>query len=205
MPVCFYSEGRVSKSLAKHLALSLLFETLENIPLFLGGILAVWWGLQGQLGQAAIAAALGSVLGALAIHFGEAQQSPGFHSTWRKTFFNFVAFVVCTTVAWLYFSVVPGGSWDFLAGAGLGLLLSVLESPSFTTRLSWWRHAGSMAVATSLGVVLARQLVSLPTLTDVVTATLGVTLVLSVLIAVIEYWPQWHQLRPKSSNSTERV
>lgn len=187
----------MSKSLVKHLILSLLFETLENVPLFLGGILAVWWGLQGQLGLAVCATVLGSAVGSLAIHFGEAQQSPGFHSTWRKTSFNFVAFVVCTLVAWLYFALIPGGWWDFVTGIGLGLLLSVLESPSFSTRRSWWRHASTMAVATGLGLVMTRRLLALPNLAEVVTATAGLIVVLSVVITAIEYWPQWYQQRAR--------
>lgn len=187
----------MSKSLLKHLGLSLFSETLENLPLFLGGILAVWWGLRGQVGWAVTAAVAGSVLGSLAIHFGEVQQSPGFHSTWRKTFFNFLAFVVCTLVAWLYFSLIPGGWWDFVAGLGLGLLLSVLEAPSFTTRRSWWRHAVTMALATGLGLVIVRQLLALPVLADVMGATLGLVVVLSFVITVIEYWPQWYQQRAK--------
>jgi hypothetical protein len=187
----------MSKLLVKRLGLSLLFETLENIPLFLGGVLAMWWGVRGQLGLAAIATVSGSALGSLAIHFGEGQQSPGFESTWRKTFFNFVAFVVCTVIAWLYFSLIPGGWWDFVAGFGLGLLLSVVESPSYGTWRSWWRHAGTMAVATGLGLVMTRQLLALPTLVDVVAATASLIVVLSVVITTIEYWPQWYQQRAK--------
>ena len=78
-------------TLAKRLGLALFFETLENVPLFLGGVLAVWWSRQGQVGYAIGAAVLGSGLGALAIHYGEPYESPGFEATWRKTLFNFVA------------------------------------------------------------------------------------------------------------------
>lgn len=185
----------MSKLLIKRLGLALLFEILENVPLFLGGVLTIWWGLRGQLGLAVVAAVADSALGSLAIHFGEGQQSPGFQSSWRKTFFNFVAFVVCTVIGWLYFSLIPGGWWDFVAGLGLGLLLSVLESPSYNTWRSWWRHAGAMAVATGLGLVMVRHLLALSDLAEVVTITAGLIVVLSVVITAIEYWPQWYQQR----------
>jgi len=188
-------------TLAKRLGLALFFETLENVPLFLGGVLAVWWSRQGQVGCAIGAGVLGSGLGAVAIHYGEPYESPGFEATWRKTLFNFVAFVVCTAVTCVYFCLVrQAGWWDVVVGLLLGLLLTALESPSFTHWYRWWRHAAAMMLATGCGVVVVRGLVSQDSLDEGVAVTLGLTVVLSVLITGIEYWPQWYRARAKSKS-----
>lgn len=187
--------------LAQRMGLALFFETLENLPLFLGGVLAVWWSRQGLVGYALGAAILGCGLGALAIHYGEPYESPDFESTWRKTLFNFIAFMVCTAVISVYFCLVrQAGWWDVIVGLLLGLLLTALESPSFTNWRSWWSHAVSMMVATGTGVVVVRGLVSQDALGKVVTGTLGLTVILSVLITGIEYWPQWYRAHAKSKS-----
>ncbi len=178
--------------MVKQLGQALFFETLENVPLFFGGVLAVWWVRQG-LGETALGAGLlGSGGAALAIHYGERYQSPDFQATWRKTLFNFAAFVVCIAVLSGYFRLSPLGSWwDVAAGLLLGLLLTVLESPSFTTRRGWWRHALAMMAATAVGVLVLRGLISQDSLGAVVAATLALVVLLSVLITVLEYWPQF--------------
>ncbi len=146
--------------LAQRMGLALFFETLENLPLFLGGVLAAWWSRQGSAGYALGAAILGSGLGALAIHYGEPYESPDFEATWRKTLFNFVAFVVCAAVISVYFCLVrQAGWWDVVRG-----------------------------------------LVSQDSLGKVVAVTLGLTVILSVLITGIEYWPQWYRAHAKSKS-----
>ena len=109
--------------------------------------------------------------------------------------------VVCTAVTCVYFYLVgQAGWWDVVVGLLLGLLLTALESPSFTHWRSWGWHAAAMMLATVCGVVVVRTLVSQASLGEVVAVTLGLTVVLSVLITGIEYWPQWYRARAKSKS-----
>ena len=201
-----YEVVSVLKTLINKMLIALFFEMLENIPLFLGGTLAVWLGsVKGMWPLAALSAMAGCGLGALLIQYGEKYQNLEYVATRHHLATNFVAFLVCIALALLYFHFVPVGWIDVLAGIILGGVMTVLQGLASNNLTSWLTHGLSMAIASGIGLVVLRGILTFSDLTAVIVATLVLIAVVSLIITAIEYWPGFVQLERPQHESPEQL
>lgn len=168
------------------------WETLENIPLFLGFLLAIKFRSDSLL-VAFICLVIGTTLGSGLIHFTEIKKYSNQPSL-KETLTNFLVFTFMAVPFIFYFSTVDVWWSNWVTDLGLGIIsgggIALSESWGWNNaKVSTVRtHAISMAIAATLLFMGIRILHPLP-LGIVLSAGLGLTLVVSIIISRIDYWP----------------
>lgn len=168
-----------------------MWESLENLPLLFGFVLAArMWGDNFVAGFTALAVGMG--LGVLVTHFVEPKLHKGKHEVrWVSTLVNFILFVVLAIPFVYYFRADTRWiNWkmDILAGLAAGLLLTFVQSLHWTGKKSRIvLHGAAMMVAFPIIMLGLRYIIRLDGwgLSSLITFLL--TLFASLIIAVIDY------------------
>jgi len=169
----------------------LFWETLENIPLFMGFLLAVRWQVN-SWPLALFCLAIGIVLGVGAIHLTETKKFSNQPSL-RETVTNGVVFMALALPFVFYFS--GGNVWwsnwvtDILLGLVLGALLAFGESRGWSGTATLKTHTLAMAIAATLLLLGIRFIYQAEPLVLMLLAGGVLTILVSALIVWIDYWP----------------
>jgi hypothetical protein len=169
----------------------LFWETLENAPLFIGFLLAVRIRSE-NLVLALVCLLAGTALGAGLIHLTEVKKfsnQPALKETWT----NFGIFTILAIPFIFYFSAsgVWWSNWvtDIVLGAVAGIALAVGESWGWSNTVGVKLHAVSMTIAAVLFLFGIRLIYQIESLAVMLIFGLVFTLLISILIVRLEYWP----------------
>jgi hypothetical protein len=167
------------------------WETLENAPLFLGFLLATrllsnnWLLAFGSL-------LVGAACGAGLIHFSEAKKYSS-RPTLKETLVNFAVFSLLPIPFVFYFSAqdIWWSNWgtDIVLGMAAGVGLAFGESWGWNDTATLKSHAVSMAISAVLFLLSMRLIRQIEAPALMVCVGLVFTLLISVLIVRLEYWP----------------
>ena len=168
-----------------------MWESLENLPLLLGFVIAAHlWGDNLAVGLAALVAGMG--LGVLATHFVEPKLHKGNREVrWISTLMNFVLFVVLAIPFVYYFRADTRWiNWktDLLAGLTAGLLLTSVQSLHWTGKKARMvLHGAAMVVAFPVIMLGLRSIIRSESWGLSILFTFFLTLFASLIIALIDY------------------
>jgi hypothetical protein len=169
----------------------LLWETLENFPLFIGFLLAVRIRSE-NLALAFVYLLVGTALGAGLIHFTEVKKFSN-QPRLKETLTNFAVFTVLAIPFVFYFSVsnVWWSNWitDIIFGAVAGVALAVGESWGWNKVTEVKSHALTMAISAALFLFAIRLVYTIKSVTTVLIAGAILTFLLSIVIVWLDYWP----------------
>jgi hypothetical protein len=169
----------------------LFWETLENWPPVVGLALAVRMLSDSWL-SALICLVVSTALGAIAIHFTEIRKFSN-QPTLKESVVNFVVFTLLAILFLLYYA--PGDTWwtnwvtDLGFGAIVGVALAMGESLGWSNTATLKTHALAMAIASALILLALRFLYRLQPFGLMLLTGSIVTLVISLIIVWIDYWP----------------
>ena len=167
------------------------WESLENFPLVIGFVGAArLWSTQPLGALASLLFGMG--LGIIATHFFEARLHPGtYQPRWTASLFNFFLFSALACPFLFYFRLEsPWLNWktDLLAGAGVGLLLTLGQSTQWRgSRARLTLHGLAMLAACPLLLLGLRFIIRLENTPSALSLTLVLTLFASLVIALIDY------------------
>jgi hypothetical protein len=167
------------------------WESLENLPLLLGFVIAArLWEENLAAGIAALLIGMG--LGVLIARAVEPRLHKGKHQVrWRSTLINFVLFVGLAIPFIFYFRADT--SWinwktDIFAGLAAGLLLSFVQSTHWKGAKSrMLLHGAAMIVSFPIIIVGLRNIIRVGNWGLLVFLTFFLTLFASLVIALIDY------------------
>lgn len=169
----------------------LLWETLENFPLFIGFLLAVRIRSE-NLALAFAYLLVGTALGAGLIHFTEVKKFSN-QPRLKETLTNFVVFTVLAIPFVFYFSVsnIWWSNWitDIVLGAIAGVALAIGESWGWSKVTEVKSHALSMAISAALLLCAIRLVYTIKSVTAMLIAGTILTFLLSIIIVWLDYWP----------------
>lgn len=169
----------------------LLWETLENLPLFIGFLMAVRIRSE-NLALAFVYLLLGTALGAGLIHFTEVKKFSN-QPRLKETLTNFAVFTTLTTPFVFYFSIsnVWWSNWitDIIFGAAAGAALAIGESWGWSKTTEVKPHALTMAISAVLFLFAVRLIYTIESLPAMLIAGTILTFLLSIIIVWLDYWP----------------
>ncbi len=169
----------------------LFWETVENLPLFIGFLFAVRIRTN-SLAAALVSLLAGIVLGVGLIHFTETKKFSN-QPTLKETLTNLVVFSVLAVPFVFYFSDVDvwWSNWmtDVLFGAVAGGLLAWGESRGWKSTTTLGTHAVAMAVSVALLLTGIRFIYRVDSLANMLLVGGLLTVFISVIISWIDYWP----------------
>ncbi len=168
-----------------------MWESLENLPLLLGFVLAarLWMG-NFETGLSVLVAGMG--LGVLVTRYVEPKLHKGNHEVrWISTLVNFLLFVVLAIPFVYYFRADTHWiNWktDLLAGLAAGLLLTFVQSLHWTGKKSRMvLHGAAMVVAIPVIMVGLRYIIRMENWDIALFLTVLLILFSSLVITVIDY------------------
>lgn len=169
----------------------LLWETLENLPLFIGFLLAVRIRSE-NLALAFAYLLAGTALGAGLIHFTEVKKFSN-QPRLKETLTNFAVFTALSTPFVFYFSIsnVWWSNWitDIIFGAVAGVALAIGESWGWSKTTKVKSHALTMAISAALFLFAVRLIYTIESVTAMLIAGTILTFLLSIIIVWLDYWP----------------
>ncbi len=165
--------------------MSIVFwEFVQNLPLVTGFVLALRLWQQGLEAAAIVCAVAGSLTGAWLISVTESKIVQGHREPWRVVIANTATMSILIVLLVLYLSA-RWSNWQtdlvggLLAGAGLG----VIQAWAAGERIGV-RHCIALACATPPALILLRTLTtSQPPVVNV----LGITLIATLIVVLIDY------------------
>lgn len=169
----------------------LLWETLENLPLFVGFLLAI--RVRSENLVLAFAYLLtGTALGTGLIHFTEVKKFSN-QPNLKETLTNFAVFTALATPFVFYFSISNAwwSNWftDILLGAAAGYALTIGESWGWSKTAEIRSHALVMSISAALLLLVIRLIYMLESMIAMVIAGTVLTFVISIIIVLFDYWP----------------
>ncbi len=166
------------------------WESLENLPLFIGFLLAVKFRAE-NLGLALVCLVAGTALGAGLIHFTETKKYSNQPSL-KETLVNFGVFTGLA-IPFVFYLSAPDAWWsnwitDIILGSALGAVLAVAESWGWSNKATVKTHAVSMSIA-AVAILISIRLIYSGNTFILVAGGLLLTIIVSIIIAWIDYWP----------------
>jgi hypothetical protein len=174
-----------------------MWESLENLPLLLGFVIAArLWRDNLVAGLAALVVGMG--LGVLVTHFVEPKLHKGNHEVrWISTVVNFLLFVVLAIPFVYYFRADTRWiNWktDLLAGLAAGLLLTIVQSSHWTgVKSRMVLHGAAMMVAFPVIMLGLRHVIHLESWVTCLALTIVLVWFASLIIASIDYQEMYLQ------------
>lgn len=169
----------------------LFWETLENMPMLIGFLLAIRVQLQ-DVQLAFVILSIGITIGTILIHFTENKKHSNQPSP-KETLVNFVIFMMLSTPFVFYFS--SNGAWwsnwitDIIVGGIAGYLLSLGESWGWNSVATVKMHSISMAIALIMFLWGIRLTYELDSLLAILMVGVIFNLLVSSIIVLLDYWP----------------
>ncbi|MCJ7434307.1 MAG: hypothetical protein MUO77_12540 [Anaerolineales bacterium] len=169
----------------------LLWETLENLPLFIGFLLAIRIRSE-NLALAFTYLLAGTALGVGLIHFTEVKKFSN-QPRLKETLTNFSVFTALAIPFVFYFSV--SNTWwsnwitDIILGVAAGYVLAIGESWGWSKTKEVKSHALTMAISAALFLSAIRLIYPIESMTAVLVAGTILTFLLSMIIVWLDYWP----------------
>jgi len=174
-----------------------MWESLENLPLLLGFVIAArLWRDNLVAGLAALVVGMG--LGVLVTHFVEPKLHKGNHEVrWVSTVANFLLFVVLAIPFVYYFRADTRWiNWktDLLVGLAAGLLLTIVQSSHWTgVKSRMVLHGAAMMVAFPVIMLGLRHVIHLESWVTCLALTIVLVGFASLIIALIDYQEMYLQ------------
>jgi len=168
-----------------------MWESLENLPLLLGFVIAARLR-DDNLAAGLAALVVGMGLGVLVTRYVEPKLHKGNHEVrWISTLVNFLLFVVLAIPFVYYFRADTRWiNWktDLLAGLAAGLLLTFVQSLHWTGKKSRMvLHGAAMVVAIPVIMVGLRYIIRMENWDIALFLTVLLILFSSLVITVIDY------------------
>jgi hypothetical protein len=169
----------------RRFATILFWETLENVPLVYGIVLALRWqkaNLWLSLGGLIISI----MLGVIAIHFTEHRKYSD-QPTVKESWVNFITFLTLAVLIFFYF-FASWSNWftDVAAGIIVGAALAIGESIGWSNRASLKTHLPAMVIACTI-VFSGLRFIHPLGLVPLLVMTGSITLVISIIISLMDY------------------
>jgi hypothetical protein len=163
------------------------WEFLQNWPVLFGFLLGYQYLQAGEFAACVLVVLTGSILGALLIRYTERFMVAGFEESARVTLGNVVVFAGGIGLVLLYFNRAEGNViTDILAGASLGLILSVTQSKAEGEKVSV-PHTAAMMLAASAAILGIRHVfLEMPPLTG----SAALNIMMTGIIILVEYRQQ---------------
>lgn len=184
----------------------LFWETLENIPMLTGFLLAI--RVQPlDLPLAFVILMMGVASGAILIHLTESKKYSNQPAP-KETLVNFMIIMVLAIPIVFYFSA--DGAWwsnwvtDTILGTVTGVVLSFGESWGWNSTASVKVHSISMAIAFTILLLGIRLTAQLEPLLAVFTVGVVLNLFASTIIVLLEYWPITESSHESSTTLPEK-
>lgn len=170
---------------------ALFWESLQNLPMILGFMLAAWL-LAGSLILSLLALLAGILAGNLIMHYTEPKlHAEPVESTLKGTLINIVAFIAISIPFLFYFTAQNRWiSWktDLIFGALAGVLLTLIQSAAWEGDKSRMvLHGLAMLVSFPLIMIGIRYALTLESWLLMLLAGTGITILASAFIVLIDY------------------
>jgi hypothetical protein len=183
--------GRWSKIYLMKLLSVWMWESLENLPLLLGFVIAARLWRENRIAWLSVLVA-GMGLGVLVTRYVEPKLHKGNHKVrWTSTLVNFLLFVVLAIPFVYYFRADTRWiNWkmDLLAGVAAALLLTFIQSAHWTESKSrMFLHGAAMVVSFPVIMVGLRYIIRMEDWGLSVLFTFFLMLLASLIITLIDY------------------
>ncbi len=169
---------------------AIFWEFVQNLPVILFFVAAVWLWAQQQRGKALLCVLMGAVTGALVIRFTE-PLATGYEEPWGVTIVNIISFGVLQVPFIVYLSVeTHWSSWrtDALLGGLAGVGLAVVQglASQGSPLIGIVLHSVALAVA-SMAILAGIRRLKDRTLASAIVGAGLIAVVMTLIISVIDY------------------